>query len=105
MIKRPITPEAYVELVQQAVFEISELRSSLEYDADGMDSTMACIDDLEKSVKAVYAAMVDGSYEFADKDLPFMDIVKGKDDTFLPFRDLLSVINDTHRNGIEVEVD
>jgi hypothetical protein len=103
MIKRPTTPEAYVDLVQQAVFEVSELRSSLEYDADGMERTIACIDDLEKSVKAVYAAMVDGSYEFADKDLPFMEIVKGSDDTFLPFRDLLSVNNDTHRNGLEVD--
>ena len=92
-----------MELVQQAVFEVSELRSTLEYDMDGMERTIAHIDDLEKSVKAIYDAMIDGSYEFADKDLPFMDIVKGNRDTFLSFRDLLSVINDTHRNGLDLD--
>ncbi len=46
---------------------------------------------------------MNGSYEFTDNDLPLMEIVKGNDDTFLPFCDLLSVINDTHRNGLEVD--
>ncbi len=54
MIKRPTAPGAYVKLLQQSVFEVSGLRSSLEYDADGMERTIARIDDLEKSVKAIW---------------------------------------------------
>ena len=47
--------------------------------------------------------MVDGSYHFQDKDLPFMEIVRQHGLFSLPFRDLLSLINDTHRKGLLIE--
>ena len=47
--------------------------------------------------------MRDGSYEFADKDLPFMEIVRQHGVFTLPFRDLLNLINETHRKGLQVD--
>ena len=105
MIKRPSTPEAYVELVKQAMFEIDELRAAIEYDAEGMQDSLSFVDDLEQSLKGIYAAMADGSYYFQDKDLPFMEIVRQHGVFSLPFRDLLNLINDTHRKGLQVDED
>lgn len=103
MIKRPGTPEAYVELVKQAMFEIEELRAAVEYDMEGMQDSVAFIDDLEQAIKSVYDSMTDGSYTFQDKDLPFMEIVRQHGVFSLPFRDLLNLINDTHRKGLQIE--
>lgn len=105
MIKRPSTPEAYVELIKQAMFEIEDLRAAVEYDMEGMQDSAGFIDDLEHSLKMVYDSMVDGSYYFQDKDLPFMEIVRQHGMFSLPFRDLLNIINDTHRKGLEVDED
>lgn len=103
MIKRPSTPEAYVDLVKQALFEIDELRAAIEYDSEGMQDSISFVDDLEQAVKQVYNSMADGSYTFQDKDLPFMEIVRQHGVFSLPFRDLLNLINDTHRKGLEIE--
>ena len=103
MIKRPATPEAYVNLVKQAMFEIEELRAAIEYDAEGMQDSLLFIDDLEHSIKIVYDSMADGSYSFQNKDLPFMEIVRQHGVFSLPFRDLLNLINDTHRKGLQIE--
>lgn len=105
MIKRPSTPEAYVNLVKQAMFEIEELRSAIEYDMEGMQDSAPFVGDLEKSVRHIYNTMVDGSYSFQDRDLPFMEIVRQHGMFSLPFRDLLNLINDTHRKGLQIEDD
>lgn len=103
MIKRPRTPEAYVDLVKQALFEIDELRAAIDYDMEGMQDSVAFVEDLERAVQQVYKSMADGSYTFQDKDLPFMEIVRQHGVFSLPFRDLLNLINDTHRKGLDIE--
>jgi len=99
---RPKTAEEYIYLVDQAICEIDELRSAVEYDFDSMGDAMTFLDTLEKQVKDVYASMKEGSYKFENKDLPFMDLVNNQDDRVLPFKYMLRVINDTHRKGLDV---
>jgi len=57
-----------------------------------------------EQLRDMRAAMADGSYEFANKDLPFM-AVANKLNTQLPFSHMLALINDTHRNGLNIETD
>ena len=99
---RPKTAEEYIYLVDQAICEIDELRSAAEYDSDSMGDAMTFLVILEKQVKDVYDSMKEGSYKFENKDLPFMDLVNKQDDRVLPFKYMLRVINDTHRNGLDV---
>ncbi|MCK4951544.1 MAG: general secretion pathway protein GspF [Gammaproteobacteria bacterium] len=99
---RPKTAEEYIYLVDQAICEIDELRSAVEYDFDSMGDAMTFLDTLERQVKDVYETMKDGSYKFENKDLPFMDLVNNKEDRILPFKYMLRVINDTHRKGLDV---
>lgn len=100
---RPTTQEAYVELVNQAMIDAEELRSSIEYDEEYMGDAMGIAEELETSLKSLYAAMQDGCYAFADEDLPYMSIVNTAPDVWLPFKPLLRLINRTHREGLEVE--
>jgi len=101
LVKRPGTPEAYVDLIKQAMFEVEDLHAAIEYDSDGMADSLKFIDELERHVKALYGSLEDGSYEFADEDLPYMGLVRAHGLFTLPFRDLLTIINDTHRNGLD----
>ncbi len=75
-MQRPRSPEGYAELVRQSLLETEELRK-------------------------LYEAMQEGSYDFADADLPFMTIVDRQNERVLPFKRMLSLINLTHRQGLD----
>jgi hypothetical protein len=47
--------------------------------------------------------MADGSYQFGRNDLPFMRIVKLRNDSDLPFIRLFYDINQTHRQGLDIQ--
>ena len=102
-IGRARTVEEYVDMVQQSVFEVEELYMAAEFDMESMGSTANFVDDLNKTLKALLSSMEDGSYQFQNKDLPFMGIVEKEDEKSLPFKFLLRRINETHRFGLEVE--
>jgi hypothetical protein len=103
MDQRPKTPEAYVELINQAIFEIEDLRAAAEYDMDSMGGAMSFLDELEGHMKAMRKKMEDGVYRFEDRDLPFMAVVEKYSDSVLPFKYLLRMINATHRMGLNVD--
>ena len=105
MDQRPKTPEAYIELIQQAIFEIDDLRAAVEYDSDSMSGALDFLDELDAHMKAMRKKMEEGTYRFDDKDLPFMEVVERSDERLLPFKYLLRIINATHRMGLNVDVD
>ena len=100
-MQRPRTPEEYVELVRQSLFETEELRQAAEYDTDEMAAALGFLDALEAELRQLYASMEDGSYDFADADLPFMAIVEKQNERVLPFKRMLRLINLTHRQGLD----
>jgi len=100
---RPSTQQAYIELVKQALIDTEELRSSIEYDEEFMGGAMGLAEKLENNLKSLYASLSDDSYQFADEDLDFMDVVNKAPDVWVPFKPLLRLINLTHRQGLEVE--
>ena len=101
--KRPATVEAYVELINQALFEIADSRDAIEFELDSMEPVAEFINELDAGVKALKQLMVDGTYQFENKDLPFMSIVKKQSYQTLPFKRLLEDINMTHREGLEID--
>lgn len=102
---KPKTVEQYVELVDQAIFEVEEVRLAAEYDMDSMGGALDFIEDLEKGLQVLRQSMADGSYKFADQNLPFMGIVRSVNDMLLPIKSLLHTINETHRNGLDIDED
>jgi hypothetical protein len=100
----PRTPEQFVDMVEQALFEIGDTRSSIEYDMEGIQPAfLDVIDDLEAELRRLRASMADGSYQFGNQDLPFMRMIQHRDLAALPFKRLLEDINRIHRNGLTVD--
>ena len=100
---RPKTQAAYIELVNQALIDVEELRNAIEYDEEFMGGALGVAENLENNLRALYASLIGGSYQFADEDLDFMVIVNTAPEVWLPFKPLLRLINQTHRLGLEVE--
>ena len=100
-MKRPQTAEQYVEMIEQAIVEVQEMRASLEYDMEGADAQQDTIlEPLERALTQLRQSMADGDYHFENKDLPFMDLVK-RYRSKLPIAELLATINRTHREGLD----
>ena len=103
MDTRPKTAAEYVELIDQALFEIDDLRAAAEYDMESMGGVTEFLDQLERDVRGLKQAMLEERYQFGNADLPFMRIVEAQSDQVLPFKYLLRVINATHRQGLNTD--
>ncbi|VAX12783.1 hypothetical protein MNBD_GAMMA24-1773 [hydrothermal vent metagenome] len=101
MMKRPATLEKYIDLVEQALFEVEELRFSVEFDEEFMEGALNFVGILEQQLIGLLTSLKEERYEFTDEDLPFMTIVRGQSNLILPFKGLLNLINNTHRKGLE----
>jgi hypothetical protein len=105
IVKRPATMEDYIELVESALFDVEELRMSVEFDMEFMEGALSFIEPLEKGLRDLLNSLKDGSYEFADENLPFMPIVEAQQNVMLPFKPVLRQINETHRKGLSGETE
>ena len=81
----PKTVEKTIELVEQVVFEVEDLRKALEYDSESMAGAAVFIDALEKLVRDLYNDMQAGTYRFENRDLPFMKLIDKQDERMMPF--------------------
>jgi len=101
---KPKTAKEYVDLVDQAIIEVDEFIACLEFDMEDPGDQLRVLNPILENLRTIRASMADGSYEFKDQDLPFM-AVANKLNTQLPFSHLLALINDTHRNGLNIDTD
>ena len=104
-IQRARSVEEFVDFVEQAIFEVEELYMAAEYDMESMGATRSFVKELETSLRDLNKAMQDGTYKFANKDLPYMEIVEAQNERLLPFKYLLRQINETHRHGLDIGED
>jgi hypothetical protein len=86
--------------VHQAVYEIDEMRAGIEYDPENAERWSAMLDQLDGVLRKLYDDMISDRYQFpTDRDLPYMPFINrwGRE---IPFKQLLVVINQTHKNGL-----
>ncbi|MDH5571636.1 MAG: general secretion pathway protein GspF [Gammaproteobacteria bacterium] len=100
-MKRPATIADFKELVNQAIYEVDDLRAAVEFDEEFMEGALNFVDILEEQLKTLHRSIKDDSYVFVNEDLPFMAFVKEQSNLVLPFKGLLTLINSTHRRGLE----
>jgi hypothetical protein len=100
----PSNLEEYFALIDQALFEISDLRAAIEFDGEGMQA-VDFLDEIERDLNDLKAHLTDGSHLYAVGDLPYMAKIKRVDHKALPFKALLEDINRTHRNGMRIDDD
>ncbi len=104
LVRKINTSEDYIALVESVREDIFDLREAIEYDGDEMARASIFIDPLEHGINKLYDSFKDGSYEFADEDLPFMEIVKGNNYMqILPMINSFKLLNRIHREGLDID--
>lgn len=98
----PKSVEDYVALVDNTLIEVEEFVSCLEFDMEDPGSHMSVLEPILVHLRQLRQSMQDGSYLFANEDLPFMEVAN-KLSNDLPFTQLLAVINETHREGLNID--
>lgn len=101
-IVRARSSDEYVNMIEQALDEVWDLRQSIEFDEEYMSDALAFIDELETGLKEIHQSMKDGSYTFSTGDFPFMQILEKHHESMIPFKFLLMRINETHMKGLEI---
>jgi hypothetical protein len=100
-LRRARSPEEYADWVEQALFEVGDLRACLLYEIEEPQRVPGYVEPLEKGIRRVYDDMAAGTYRFGREDLPFMQVLRRHGDR-IPFHALLQQINETHRKGLDV---
>ena len=99
---QPKTPAQYLELVDQAIFEVEDLLRCAEDEEGGIvefASQMPVYQELLAELKALRAAVAAGQHAFGVKqDLPFMPLVR-QWRSRIPFYTLLGSLNTAHKEG------
>jgi hypothetical protein len=103
MNTRPKTAAEYAGLVDQAIDELEDIVEAANFDIDEVDSNLGYVHALLNEMRAMRATMTDGSYQFGRRDLPWMRIVKQHSDQDLPCIRLFYLINQTHREGLDID--
>jgi len=99
-----MTPKTAKEYVDEAIIEVDEFIAGLEFDMEYPGEQLRILTPNLEKLREPRASLADGSDEFKNQDLPFM-AVTNKLDTQLPFSHMLALINDMHRNGLNIETD
>ena len=102
---RARTAEEYVRLIEQVIDELEDIREVSGYAFDDDQGNLSFVDLLMKDMRELRASMADGSYQFGRNDLPYMRMVKKLSEMQLPCIRLLYMINQTHREGLDVQGD
>lgn len=101
-MKKAHNLEELIDLVHEAVYEVDELRACLEHDDDEASTYAPFLDSLDKMLRELHETMASGKYAGVGQgdDLAYMPLFK-KHERDIPFRELLRIINATHREGYE----
>jgi hypothetical protein len=103
MSGRAKTAAEYASLVEQVIGELQDILDASRFDFDEVESNTEFVEVLLREIRQLRACMADGSYQFGRNDLPFMRIVKAHSDTDLPCIRLFYDINQTHRQGLDIQ--
>lgn len=102
VFNKPETVDEFLDIVDQVVFEIDDIMMCAE-DEDGEDyrlsGMMHIYEVLATEVKVLHEDVTRGRHNFADgADLTFMPLAE-KARSFIPFIDLLDILNRAHKAG------
>lgn len=100
---RAKTAEEYARLVDQVIGELEDMLEASSYDFDEIDDNPGFVEALLREMREMRGSMADGSYQFGRNDLHFMRVVKQHSDRDLPCIRLFYEINQTHREGLEIQ--
>ncbi len=89
----------YAKLVDDALFDIQDMRNAIEFDEDYMAVSAQFIEPLAKDLNQLKQELDDDNHQFGGEDLPYMEYLKKLPEEIVPFKYLLKVINQVHKNA------
>ena len=100
----------YLELIEQAISEVDDLRSSVAFDEGYHGEMDGYVDKLGKHLDKLKKSLNPENPELTGENLGFMEVVAVTDISFLPFKHLLLRINATNKlgfnpEGLEIKID
>ena len=101
---RARSQEELVELINQALDAVEDLRAAIEYDEEYIDDNSLIVEPLSNGLADVLLAIRNGEYRPGQGDcFDFLDGVRDMDHRALPFWPLLRRILETHENGYRAD--
>ena len=89
-----------VSLINEAIFEVNDLRAAIEYDEESMNQASIIVEPLSIGLNRLLAAITDGEYQIDNSDwVDFILELKDIDHRAVPCWPVLKLIADTHQNG------
>ncbi|NOZ11279.1 MAG: hypothetical protein GXP09_09615 [Gammaproteobacteria bacterium] len=101
-MEAPKTVDAFVDLIEQTIFEVKDLMSSIEYDElREYDEFMPAYKTLIEQLLQFKKEVTEGSHSFANgTDLAFYELAK-QNRRSMPYYMMFEALNKAHHAGVE----
>jgi hypothetical protein len=101
---RARSPDELTEIVNQALDEVEDLRTAIEYDEEFMGESSIIVEPASAGLTRLLSAINNNEYQPGEGDwLQFLETLRDTDQRAVPFWPLLKLIVDTHQNGYQTE--
>lgn len=101
-MRKPESVDGYIELVDQAIFEMGELIACAGDEGDGEGEfvyVLPALQEIEKGLRALHDEIMRNEHTVGGgKDLPFMPVVQ-RERTRIPVAPLIDTINLAYKKG------
>lgn len=89
-----------VELINQALDEVEDLRAAIEYDEEFKGESSIIVEPVSAGLSRLLAAINDDNYQIGEGDwMGFLEPLRDHDHRAIPFWPILSLILNTHEQG------
>ncbi len=101
---RARNPDELIEIINQALDEVGDLRAAIEYDEEFKGESSIIVEPVSTGLTRLLAAVNDDTYQPGEGDwLEFLETIRNRDHRAVPFWPLLELVIDTHENGYQPE--
>ena len=99
-------PEDLIEIINQALDEVEDLRAAIEYDEEYLGESSIVVEPVSQGLSRLLSAVHDEIYNPGEGDwLQFLEGIRGGDHRAMPFWPVLKLIIDTHEQGYQSSPD
>ncbi len=100
-MRRPKTRQEYIELVEQALFEVDDLRAAAEWDDDEENALLSLASTLASHLIHLREQLVNHTDRSGNgEELPLLAVARHHAQQ-IPFKGLLDTISQTYRLGLD----
>jgi len=94
--------QEFIDLINQALDEVEDLRAAIEYDEEFMGNAAMIVEPISSGLGKLLAAVKSGEYLMGQGDwLDFLNALRNTDHQVVPFWPLLKLILETHQRGYQ----